>query len=71
MLTPQNVQIVVGMVMVAGWPIAHHVWAGNRLDTTTVQEVVRDLQTRFSFARVIFVGDRGMVSEANLAALAT
>ncbi len=69
LLTPQNVQIVVGMVMVAGWPIAHHVWAGNRLDTTTVQEVVRDLQTRFSFARVIFVGDRGMVSEANLAAL--
>lgn len=66
---PQNVQIVVGMVMVAGWPIAHHVWEGNRLDTTTVQEVVRDLQTRFSFARVIFVGDRGMVSEANLEAL--
>ena len=57
------------MVMVAGWPIAHHVWEGNRLDSTTVQEVVRDLQTRFSFARVIFVGDRGMVSEDNLEAL--
>lgn len=65
----QNVQVVVGVVMVAGWPIAHHVWAGNRLDTTTVQEVVRDLQSRFSFARVIFVGDRGMVSEENLEAL--
>jgi transposase len=65
----QNVQVVVGVVMVAGWPIAHHVWAGNRLDTTTVQEVVRDLQTRFCFARVIFVGDRGMVSEENLEAL--
>ena len=36
----QNVQVVVGLVMVAGWPIAHHVWAGNRLDVTTVQEVV-------------------------------
>jgi transposase len=65
----QNVQIVVGLVMVAGWPIAHHVWKGNRLDVTTVQEVVRDLQTRFSFARVIFVGDRGMVSEDNLEAI--
>ena len=65
----QNVQVVVGVVMVAGWPIAHHVWEGNRLDSTTVQEVVRDLQTRFSFARVIFVGDRGMVSEDNLEAL--
>jgi transposase len=65
----QNVQVVVGLVMVAGWPIAHHVWEGNRLDATTVQEVISDLQTRFSFARVLFVGDRGMVSAENLEAL--
>jgi transposase len=64
-----NVQVVVGLVMVAGWPIAHHVWAGNRVDGTTVQEVVRDLVQRFAFRRVVFVGDRGMVSEDNLAAL--
>ena len=64
-----NVQVVVGLVMVAGWPIAHHVWAGNRLDGTTVTEVVRDLVERFAFRRVLFVGDRGMVSEANLEAL--
>ena len=67
---PQNVQVVVGMVMVAGWPIAHHVWAGNRIDATTVQEVVRDLRTRFAFGRVVFVGDRGMVSDDNIEALA-
>jgi transposase len=66
---PQNVQVVVGMVMVAGWPIAHHVWPGNRLDVTTVQEVVRDLRRRFSFQRVVFVGDRGMVSEENIETL--
>ena len=66
---PQNVQVVVGLVMVAGWPIAHHVWEGNRLDVTTVQEVVQDLRTRFHFGRVIFVGDRGMVSVDNLEAL--
>jgi transposase len=66
---PQNVQVVIGVVMVAGWPIAHHVWEGNRLDSTTVSEVVRDLMTRFAFARVIFVGDRGMVSAENLEAL--
>jgi transposase len=63
---PHNVQVVVGLVMVAGWPIAHHVWAGNRLDVTTVSEVLRDLTGRFAFRRVIFVGDRGMVSEDNL-----
>jgi transposase len=68
---PRNVQVVVGMVMVAGWPIAHHVWAGNKRDSTTVQDVLDDLTKRFSFRRVIFVGDRGMVTESNLEWLKT
>ena len=63
---PRKVQVVVGMVMVAGWPIAHHVWAGNTRDSTTVKEVIEDLAERFPFRRVIFVGDRGMVTESNL-----
>lgn len=63
---PQNVQVVVGIVMVAGWPIAHHVWAGNTVDHETVQEVVRNLHERFQFKRIVFVGDRGMVTEQNL-----
>jgi transposase len=63
---PHNVQVIVGVVMVAGWPIAHHVWAGNRLDHTTVMEVIDDLRTRFAFGRLVFVGDRGMVTEENL-----
>lgn len=66
---PQNVQAIVGLVMVGGWPIAHHVWQGNRVDSTTVDEAVQDLTQRFSFGRIVFVGDRGMVSEDNLAAL--
>lgn len=63
---PRNVQVVVGAVMVAGWPIAHHVWAGNRKDSTTVKEVVDDLKDRFHLRRVVFVGDRGMVTKKNL-----
>jgi transposase len=66
---PQNVQVVVGMVMVAGWPIAHYVWPGNQLDVTTVREVLGDLRSRFDFQRVVFVGDRGMVSAENLEAI--
>jgi transposase len=62
----QNVQVIVGMVMVAGWPIAHHVWEGNRIDHSTVQEVISDLCKRFEFGRIVFVGDRGMVTDANL-----
>jgi transposase len=63
---PRKVQVVVGVVMIAGWPIAHHVWAGNTRDSTTVKEVIDDLAKRFSFRRIIFVGDRGMVTESNL-----
>jgi transposase len=63
---PRNVQVVVGVVMVAGWPIAHHVWAGNTRDSTTVKEVITDLAKRFDFGRVVFVGDRGMVTEKNV-----
>lgn len=63
---PRNRQIVVGVVMMEGWPIAHHVFAGNRLDQTTVAEVVRDLRQRLGLGRVVFVGDRGMVTLKNV-----
>jgi transposase len=62
----QNVQVIVGVVMVAGWPIAHHVWEGNRVDHSTVQDVISDLRKRFEFGRVVFVGDRGMVTDENI-----
>jgi transposase len=62
----QNVQVIVGVVMVAGWPIAHHVWEGNRVDHSTVQEVISDLRKRFEFGRIVFVGDRGMVTDENI-----
>jgi transposase len=52
--------------MVAGWPIAHHVWEGNRIDHSTVQEVISDLRKRFEFGRIVFVGDRGMVTDENI-----
>jgi hypothetical protein len=66
---PRNPQIVIGVVMMEGWPIAHHVFAGNRLDQTTVTEVVQDLNERFELNRVVFVGDRGMMTIGNVAKL--
>ncbi len=62
----QNVQVIVGLVMVAGWPVAHHVWAGHRIDHSTVQEVINDLRKRFELGRLVFVGDRGMVTDKNI-----
>ena len=63
---PRNRQVLVGLVMIEGWPIAHHVLAGNLRDSTTVAEVLADLQARFGLRRVVFVGDRGMVTSSNL-----
>src|SRR6516162_9034940 len=59
---PRNPQVLVGLVVVDGWPIAHHVFAGNRRDAKTVPEVLRDLEQRFGLRRIVFVGDRGMVT---------
>ncbi len=63
---PRNRQVMIGVVMMEGWPIAHHLFAGNRLDETTVGEVVEDLRHRFGLKRMVFVGDRGMVTVDNL-----
>ena len=66
---PRNRQVLVGVVMIDGWPIAHHVFEGNRRDASTVEGVLSDLQTRFGLRRVVFVGDRGMVTSQNVALL--
>ena len=66
---PDAPQVLVGVAMVDGLPVAHTVFAGNRKDATTVQEVIADLRQRFGLGRFVFVGDRGMKSEANVAAL--
>lgn len=64
---PRNRQVLVGLVMVDDWPIAQHVFAGNWRDANTVAKVLDDLNERFGLRRVVFVGDRGMVTRSNLA----
>src|SRR6266699_2117775 len=63
---PRNRQVLVGLVMVDGWPIAHHVFEGNQRDAKTVPDVMRDLEQRFGLKRIVFIGDRGMVTSQNL-----
>jgi transposase len=60
-------QIVIGVVMTReGIPLCHHVFPGNTVDKSTVVSVIRDLKSRFRLDRVVFVGDRGMLSDDNL-----
>ena len=65
---PRDRQVLVGVVMVDGWPITHHVFRGKLRDSQTVATVLDYLRQRFGLRRVVFVGDRGMVTTDNLAA---
>lgn len=63
-------QVVIGMVITReGIPLCHHVFPGNTADKSTVAEVVLDLKNRFNLKRMVFVGDRGMLSDPNLLTL--
>jgi transposase len=66
---PRDVQVLLGLVMVKGFPIAGHVFRGNVADKTTVQEVVSDIEGRFGISQITFVADQGMVSKQNLLSL--
>jgi transposase len=63
---PRQVQVLVGVVMANGFPIAHHVLAGNASEKRTLPEVLEDLQSRFGIDHVMVVSDRGLVSPENL-----
>ena len=60
-------QVCIGLVCTPeGLPLNYEVFAGNRVDVTTVEDVVRKMEDRFGQAERIWVMDRGMVSEANI-----
>ncbi len=64
---PDRRQVVIGLVVTStGLPICHHVFPGNTVDNQTVVRVVKDIKERFCLTRVIFVGDRGMISRDNI-----
>jgi transposase len=57
------------VVMVSGWTIAHHVWAGNEVDHTTVGKAIDNLHRRFGFNRRVFICDRDMIVNKNIEAI--
>jgi transposase len=49
-----------------GMPIGYEVFAGNRTDVTTVEDIVETMEARYGLAQRIWVMDRGMTSADNL-----
>jgi hypothetical protein len=65
---PDCKQVCIGLVVTpAGLPVGYEGFAGNRTDVTTVPEIVTAMEQKYGQAERVWVLDRGMVSEDNLA----
>ena len=64
---PDCLQVCIALVVTTdGIPLGYEVFAGNRHDSTTVEEIVTSVERKYGQANRIWVLDRGMVSEQNL-----
>ena len=69
---PDCLQVLIGLVVTEdGFPLGYEVFAGNRNDSTTVDEMVAAMEQKYGQANRVWVMDRGMVSEENIARLLT
>jgi len=65
---PDCKQVCIALVVTReGIPLSYEVFDGNRVDVTTVKEIVGTMEARFGLAGRIWVMDRGMMSRKNLA----
>jgi transposase len=67
---PDCKQVIIALIVnVEGFPLSYETFDGNRGDVTTVEAVLRMVERKYGRARRVWVFDRGIVSEENLAAL--
>jgi len=65
---PDCKQVCIALVVTReGIPLGYEVFAGNRVDVTTVEEIVGTMEARYGMANRIWVMDRGMTSADNVA----
>ena len=59
-------QVCLGLVVTKdGFPLGYEVFAGNRADVTTVEDIVEIMENKYGKADRIWVMDRGMASSGN------
>jgi transposase len=60
-------QVCIALVVSRGGiPIGYEVFAGNRRDSTTVEEIVTTMELRYGKSSRVWVMDRGLLSAANI-----
>jgi transposase len=67
---PDCEQLVIALIVNReGFPFSYETFDGNRADVTTMETILRMVERKYGKARRIWVFDRGVVSEQNLAAI--
>ena len=67
---PDCEQLVIALIVNnEGFPFSYETFDGNRSDVSTMETVLRMVERKYGKARRIWVFDRGIVSEENLAAI--
>jgi transposase len=67
---PDCEQMVIALIVNSeGFPFSYETFDGNRADVSTMETILRMVERKYGKARRIWVLDRGIVSEENLAAI--
>src|SRR6266436_2936076 len=67
---PDCEQMVIALIVNSeGFPFSYETFDGNRADVSTMETILRMVERKYGKARRIWVFDRGVVSEENLAAI--
>ena len=67
---PDCKPVVIALIVNAeGFPLSYETFDGNRADVTTLEAVMRMVERKYGRARRVWVFDRGIISEENLASL--
>jgi transposase len=67
---PDCEQMVIALIVNnEGFPFSYETFDGNRADVSTMETILRMVERKYGKARRIWVFDRGIVSEENLAAI--
>lgn len=64
---PDCKQVCIALVVTKeGIPLGYEIFDGNRVDVTTVEEIVSTMERKFGRSNRVWVMDRGMCSEDNI-----
>jgi transposase len=67
---PDCEQMVIALIVNSeGFPFSYETFDGNRADVSTMEAILRMVERKYGKARRIWIFDRGIVSEENLAAI--